>query len=603
MPGGTILWDADPRTHRVTFVNATAAAVLGYPVQQWLADPGFRARHTHPDDRSRVDAWYTAHLAIPGDHEITYRMIAADGRVLWTHDTIGVVAGSSGVARIRGALRDISAQSRAAAEPDAAERYRSFIEHSAELNLEAAADGRLSYLSPSVGDLLGYRPIELLGADATQFLHPEDRPVALRRVRSALRRGGGARGRSRARAHDGRWRWFDWTANPSRRRNGETRVVVSARDVTEQREIEQERGRLRAQVEHAQRMDSVGQLADGVAHDFNNLLMVMLGNLDLASIDAPAATQAAIDEAVAAAKTASALARQLLAIARATASPREPLLLRPIVSGVMSMLRRTMGPQIALSEDLPADLVVVGNATQLRQVLLNLALNARDAIPDGGRLSVRARSIRTPPAATALAPRAAGYVLIEVEDSGHGMDAETAHRMFDPFFSTKGKRGSGLGASVVYGIAREHEGLVTVDSTPGHGATVRVYLPAATSAVGPRPRDARATGEPWAGARPRRRRPRRGARGAPEDPEPSRLQNPRRGERHGSAGDPAERKRRDRPGDSGLRDAEPLGARDLRCPARGGRPDQGGVRERAYDRAPGRPGPGSGLGLPAEAAR
>ena len=201
MPGGTILWDADPRTHRVTFVNATAAAVLGYPVQQWLADPGFRARHTHPDDRSRVDAWYTAHLAIPGDHEITYRMIAADGRVLWTHDTIGVVAGSSGVARIRGALRDISAQSRAAAEPDAAERYRSFIEHSAELNLEAAADGRLSYLSPSVGDLLGYRPIELLGADATQFLHPEDRPVALRRVRSALRRGGGARGRSRARAH------------------------------------------------------------------------------------------------------------------------------------------------------------------------------------------------------------------------------------------------------------------------------------------------------------------------------------------------------------------------------------------------------------------
>ncbi len=146
----------------------------------------------------------------------------------------------------------------------------------------------------------------------------------------------------------------------------------------------------------------------------------------------------------------------------------------------MELLERTLGGNIAVRHEVAADLTVIGNAASLKRVLLNLAVNAREAMPDGGALTIRARALQGRPERVALPAREAGYVLVEVEDTGSGMDAETAARMFDPFFSGR-TEGSGLGAAVVYGIVREHEGMVAAESTPGTGTTMRVYLPAAVS--------------------------------------------------------------------------------------------------------------------------
>ena len=246
------------------------------------------------------------------------------------------------------------------------------------------------------------------------------------------------------------------------------------------RHAEAERRKHEAQLQHARRMDTIGNLAGGIAHDFNNLLTVASTNLDEAAVEAPAATRAAIRRANSATKSAGGLAQELLAIGRSSGGRRAPLALGPLAAEVVELLERTLGGNIAVRHEVAADLTVIGNAASLKRVLLNLAVNAREAMPDGGALTIRARALQGRPERVALPAREAGHVLVEVEDTGSGMDAETAARMYDPFFSGR-TEGSGLGAAVVYGIVREHEGMVAAESTPGTGTTMRVYLPAAAS--------------------------------------------------------------------------------------------------------------------------
>ncbi len=242
-----------------------------------------------------------------------------------------------------------------------------------------------------------------------------------------------------------------------------------AADVAEQRALE-------AQLQHAQRMEAVGTLAAGVAHDFNNILTVVRISLDEAAAAADPATLARIDRVQAAASSASDLARQLLRIGRVGSGPHEATRLAPIVSEVLTLFARTVHPNIRFESRVSDDLLVDGTAAQLQQVILNLALNACDAMPQGGVLKIRASmSADTPPG---LPTRRRGYVLLTVEDNGTGMDAETCRRVFDPFFTTKGERGSGLGGTMVYGIIREHAGSVTIDSALGRGTIVSVSLPA-----------------------------------------------------------------------------------------------------------------------------
>jgi PAS domain S-box-containing protein len=261
------------------------------------------------------------------------------------------------------------------------------------------------------------------------------------------------------------------------------RIIGIAMNTTRQHEVEQERETLEQQVIQAQRMESIGTLAGGVAHDFNNLLTAMLGNLGLARElgGDEAALAGLLSEIEDAVNRAGALTRQLLLFGRRAELRREPVDMGCEVDDLMRMLRRLIGENINIRWALPDQpVMVMGDSSQLDQVVMNLAVNARDAMPKGGQLTLELRAVtldehfvlRTP------ASRMGRFAELVVTDTGAGMSPETMRRIFEPFFTTKGLGvGTGLGLAVVYGIVKNHEGWIEVESQPDRGSSFRIYLP------------------------------------------------------------------------------------------------------------------------------
>ena len=282
-------------------------------------------------------------------------------------------------------------------------------------------------------------------------------------------------------------RVYDASLTPIRPRGDWlTGYVLLLRDVTERRHLEE-------QLRQAQKMEAVGKLAGGVAHDFNNLLTAIIGFASLAGDDLPSGSPAheALKQIRRSAEQAASLTRQLLAFGRRQILQPETLDLGEVVSHLVPMLRRLIGEDILVVTDLAAGLPYVrADRTQVQQVLLNLAVNARDAMPRGGQLTIRTGTVTVPrhAATTDVAP--GHYVVLEVSDTGQGIDTSLVDRIFEPFFTTKAfGHGTGLGLSTVYGIAKQSGGDVEVRSSPGQGATFRVLLPAAADApaVAPEP--------------------------------------------------------------------------------------------------------------------
>jgi signal transduction histidine kinase/response regulator RpfG family c-di-GMP phosphodiesterase len=267
------------------------------------------------------------------------------------------------------------------------------------------------------------------------------------------------------------------TATPLTGENGDLVGGISVlRDVTQQRLLE-------AQLIQSQKMEAIGQLAGGVAHDFNNLLAVIMGygELLLGDFDASDPKGNDVSEMLAAAKRGVALTRQLLAFSRQQLVQLAILDLNQIVEGIEKMLRRIIGEHIRLSTRLATSLGhFKADASQIEQILLNLTVNARDAMPEGGRLAIETRNVRLDEAAAAAQPGVSpgDYVVLTVTDTGVGMDEETKKRVFEPFFTTKevGK-GTGLGLSTVYGIVRQSGGHIVIKSEVGKGASFEVYFP------------------------------------------------------------------------------------------------------------------------------
>jgi signal transduction histidine kinase/CheY-like chemotaxis protein len=267
-------------------------------------------------------------------------------------------------------------------------------------------------------------------------------------------------------------------------------VVASLRDELAQRERSDEQaGKLEQRLQQSQRMEGLGQLAGGVAHDFNNLLAVILSYVDFVDDALPqdSAVRADVDEVRKAAQRAASLTRQLLIFARRDMAKTELVDLNTIVDGLDGLLRRTLGEHIelvvALGGSLPA---VSADRTQLDQVLLNLAVNARDAMAKGGRLTIETSKVDSgdeqPP--SSLPP--GRYVRLTVSDDGEGMPAGVAQRAFEPFFTTKpAGQGTGLGLATVYGIVTRSGGDVRIYSEPGHGTVIRVDLPASDGPAAP----------------------------------------------------------------------------------------------------------------------
>ncbi|MBI4557548.1 MAG: PAS domain S-box protein [Candidatus Hydrogenedentes bacterium] len=361
--------------------------------------------------------------------------------------------------------------------------FRALIENAADLISIVDRDGNTLYESPALLPLLGYEPAAAVGKNVFDYVHPHDVERIRRVFREALpREGARVRDAYRVQHTDGTWRDLESTMTVLLEDPAVQGAVINSRDVTESRRLED-------QFRQAQKMEAIGRLAGGVAHDFNNLLTVIQASVEFLMADLPAgdARRGDAEEIQKAAHRAASLTRQLLAFSRRQVLQLEIVNLNIIVSDTEKMLRRLIGEDIELMTVLDPTLGTVKvDPGQMEQVLLNLAVNARDAMPRGGTLTIQTANVELDEhyAQEHAEVQPGHYTLLAVSDTGGGMPPEVREKIFEPFFTTK-EYGTGLGLATVYGIVKQSGGHIWVYSELGHGATFKVYLPRVDEVAGP----------------------------------------------------------------------------------------------------------------------
>ncbi|MGA8150953.1 MAG: ATP-binding protein [Terriglobales bacterium] len=361
-------------------------------------------------------------------------------------------------------------------------RYRALVEHLPAITYlaEVGVLGIWHFVSPQIQSFLGFSPEEWL-ADSSNWvnhIHPDDRDLVFAEETRFSESGGTFHSEYRMLARDGRVRWFLDEATYLRTGDRHKPLMQGVLyDISERKQLEE-------QVRHAQKMEAVGKLAGGVAHDFNNLLMIIQGHNEqlLGRLPQTDPGHEHASEIKNATTRAASLTSQLLAFSRKQVLQPSVLDLNEVITEVGKMLQRLIGEDIAVHVDTAASLWPVKvDQSQIEQVLLNLALNARDAMPNGGKLTFSTKNAEVDATRAGKHGSKPGrYVVIEVSDTGVGMDAETQNHVFEPFFSTKelGK-GTGLGLASVYGIVQQSGGWISFRSRVGHGTTFSIHLPQA----------------------------------------------------------------------------------------------------------------------------
>ena len=365
----------------------------------------------------------------------------------------------------------------------AQDRYQMLVERLPAITYiaELGAGGAWHYVSPQIQSILGFSPEDWLSDrwNWMNHIHPEDREIAFAAERQFQESGELFKAEYRMYAADGRVLWFRdegvMLHAPDRQPLLMQGVLY---DITENKRLEE-------QLRHSQKMEAVGQLAGGVAHDFNNLLMLIQAHNERLRNRLPAGDPAREDtfEIEHAVKQAAAVTHQLLAFSRRQLLELQVLDLNVVLNGTASMLERLIGPTIALkvAPD-PSPQFIKADPNQLGQVILNLAVNARDAMANGGTLAIQTRTVELAEARAARhgAIPPGTYTVLAVSDTGVGMCGEIQDRMFEPFFTTKQPgKGTGLGLAIVYGVVKQTGGWITVSSKPEQGTTFEIYLPRA----------------------------------------------------------------------------------------------------------------------------
>jgi two-component system, cell cycle sensor histidine kinase and response regulator CckA len=347
------------------------------------------------------------------------------------------------------------------------------------------ADGKYLAVNPMLCQMFGYSEDELLAGTLNRVTHPDDVERGKVWIRKMIAGEPCEPEFEKRFIHkDGHLVWGVVTARWLRDPDGRARICIAhIRDITFRKQAEVERNRLEAQLHRAQRMEAIGQLAGGVAHDFNNLLTAIGGNASFAMMDLPrdSPVRGSIFEIQKAVDSAANLTRQLLAFSRQQVVAPKVLDLNDVVRNLYKMLTRLIGEDVEFSTELAGDLGRVRiDRGQIDQILINLAVNARDAMENGGKLTLGTANVVLDASYCSNHPQLApgNYVLLTVSDNGVGMSPDVKARLFEPFFTTKEMgRGTGLGLAMVYGAVKQHQGHIDVYSELGQGTTFKIYLP------------------------------------------------------------------------------------------------------------------------------
>ncbi len=480
-------WTVDFRANTVYWSDEVAAIHEEPPGTVVSVDEGID--YYAPEWRPVLREHFTACAQEGTPYDLELEIITRTGRRVWVRTTGEAVRSPDGeIVAVQGAFRDISRERAIRAALEAGEeRFRAVARATVDAAFDYDLEADTIWWSEGVESVFGYTPSEM-GSDRAAWearIHPDDRA----RVNRAARRAEGedediSEFEYRFRRKDGTYVLVSDRAWVLRDDKGRPiRKVGGIRDITEQRRME--RHYLRAQ-----RMESLGTLASGIAHDLNNVLTPILMTLGLLETQVVGAEgQELLDTVRTSAERGADLVKQVLGFARGVEGARSAVDPGQMVTEVSKIIRETFPKKVELTVSLDPDLPsVIGDATQIQQILLNLCLNARDALPEGGHLEIRAQplSIDSSTAGTLPDARSGDYVEIAVRDDGTGMSKEIQERAFEPFFTTKEVgEGTGLGLSTAAAIVRSHDGFLTLESSEGVGTTVRVHLPVGEAPAGP----------------------------------------------------------------------------------------------------------------------
>jgi PAS domain S-box-containing protein len=484
------------RQWTMQFISEGCAELTGYPPEDYI---GNRCRSfadvIHADDRERVWQEVQKELQRRRPFEIMYRIITASGDTKCICEMgRGVFDESGQLLAIEGFMADDTERQRAEhALRESEQRYRNLVEQ-APVAIVIHRDERFVFANPAAVQMLAAKSVdELIGRPIWDIIHPDYVDIVRRRVRTLYQRAGSVPViEEQFYRLDGEVIDVEVIASTVAF-EGRPASQAMFTDITERKLQEAEHAKLEGELRQSQKMEAIGQLAGGIAHDFNNILTAIIGHLGLAE-DAIAkvlphehAGVHELHEVERAANRAAGLTRQLLTFSRKDVAQPEILDLNQIIIQMRGMLRRLIRESIELELRLAPDLRRVrADANQLEQVVLNLVVNARDAMPGGGRLTVETRNVVLDAGYVSTQPdaRPGPHLVLAVSDTGTGMDQTTVERIFEPFFTTKDiGQGTGLGLATVHGIVRQSGGHITVYSEPGVGTTFKICLPAAAGAA------------------------------------------------------------------------------------------------------------------------
>lgn len=464
-------------------VNAEFATMLGYTPEE-LRGRSYKD-FTYPEDlEASVTGVARIHASEVDKYQLVKRYVRKDGSWFWVRLTVSSLRNEAGeMQNLIAFAEDISEQR--AAEADL-RRLATAIEQVNEAIVITDPDGVIQFVNPAFVATTGFTREEVVGHTPRVLKSGFHDTEFYQKLWSTIKSGSTWSGRLVNRAKDDSTYIEDATISPIHGESGEiTNFVAVKRNITH--EVETER-----QIRQMQKMDAVGQLAGGIAHDFNNVLQIVLAYSEFVQNELPEGSRQREDLGLVlnAGKRGADLTRQLLAFSRQSELVIASFDVRPLVKEAIKMLRRTIPASVDLQYEFSKNLrEVIADATQVHQVLLNLCVNAKDALPQGGRVKVRASMVtigveeRMQLAADAVEGE---FVVIEVSDNGTGISPEVQERIFEPFFTTKDPgRGTGLGLASVYGIVKQHGGFLTFESELGVGTTFKVFLPAGEPSANP----------------------------------------------------------------------------------------------------------------------